>query len=60
MKVYELIEQLLKLNQTAEVRCLCCDDNPLNGDGIEIKGAYEIKGHSDKEINGVYIDGTVD
>lgn len=60
MKVHELITALSKCDASAEVRLLCCDDNPINGDGIEVKGAYEIKNHPDSEVNGVYIDGTVD
>ena len=60
MKVYELIAELSKCSADAEVFALCCDDNPINGEGIEIKGAYEIKNHPDIKVNGVYIDGTVD
>lgn len=43
-----------------KVQLLCCDDNPINGDGVDIKGVYAITGHPDKGVDGVYIDGTYD
>ena len=43
-----------------EVQLLCCDDNPINGYGVDIKGEYVITGHPDKGVDGVYIDGTYD
>lgn len=59
----ELIQDLQSLADRGfgkmEVRVLCCDDNPINRDGIAIKGAYIIDNHPDKGVNGVYIDGTV-
>lgn len=59
MKVYELIAELSKCSADAEVLTLCCDDNPIYHDGCVIKGDYEIKNHPDAEVNGVYIDSTV-
>ena len=63
MTLHKLIQSLQTLADKGyddmEVKMLCCDDSPINNDGIEIKGAYVIDGHSNKNVNGVYIDGTV-
>lgn len=59
MRVKSLIEQLQKCNPEAEVLGLCCDDNPLNGDGFDINRIFEII-YADKNETTVYIDGTVD
>lgn len=57
-----LIKQLTALFEKGfgkqEVNLLCCDDNPIKGDGIPIKGVYVIINHPDKNVDGVYIDGT--
>lgn len=62
MTLDKLIKQLTALADkgygSMEVRLLCCDDNPINDDGIPINGAYVILGHPNKNIDGVYIDGT--
>lgn len=63
MTLHKLIQALQEIADKgygdAEVRLLCCDDNPLDGQGIAIKGAYIIDKHPDKSVNGIYIDGTV-
>lgn len=58
MRVKQLIEQLQKCDPEAEVLGLCCDDNPFNGDGFDIKRVYEIK-YADQNETAVYIDGTI-
>ena len=62
MTLDKLINQLTALADKGfgdmEVRLLCCDDNPINNDGIPINGAYVILGHPNKNVDGVYIDGT--
>lgn len=64
MTLDKLIKQLTELSDKGfggmEVTILCCDDNPINGESAPIKGAYAILGHPDKNVDGVYIDGTVD
>lgn len=63
MTLDNLIKRLTDLSDQGfgnmEVALLCCDDNPINGDGSLINGAYAIVGHPDKGVDGVYIDGTV-
>lgn len=59
MKVKQLIEQLQKCNYNSEVIVLCCDDNPINGDGIDINRVFEIT-FVDKDETIVYIDSTAD
>lgn len=59
MKVKRLIEQLQKLDPESEVIVLCCDDNPINGDGVDINRVFEIT-YADKNESVVYIDSTVD
>lgn len=63
MTLDKLIKQLTDLSNkgygSMEVAVLCCDDNPINGDGSLINGAYAVVGHPDKGVDGVYIDGTV-
>ncbi len=59
MRVKQLIEQLQRYDPEAEVLGLCCDDNPLAGDGFEIRRSIEIN-YSDKSEAIVYIDGTAD
>lgn len=62
MTLDKLIKQLTALADKGcgdmEARLLCCDDNPINGDGVPVYGAYAILGHPDKNVDGVYIDGT--
>lgn len=62
MKLYELIDELQKLadkgHSEDKVRLLYSDDNPLNGESTDIKGAFVIYMHPDSEFDGVYIDGT--
>ena len=64
MTLDKLIKQLTAISEKGygsdEVKLLCCDDNPINGDGIQINGAYVIYNHPDKGVDGVYIDGTID
>ena len=59
MKNKELVNALLNLDPEGEVVVLVSNNNPISGDGKLIKAVFEIKGHVDKEINGVYIDCTV-
>lgn len=62
MTLDKLIKQLTSLVDKGcggmEVRLLCCDDNPINGECAPANGAYVILGHPDKGVDGVYIDGT--
>lgn len=58
MRVKQLIEALNKCDLDAEVLGLCCDDNPLNGEGFDINRIFEIK-YADKNETVVYINGTV-
>lgn len=64
MTVIKLIGLLSDLAEKGygdyNVQSLCCDDNPINGEGIDIKGVYAITGHPDKGVDGVYIDATYD
>lgn len=59
MRVKTLIEQLQKCNPESEVIVLCCDDNPLNGDGIDINRVLAIN-YVESGIETVYIDSTAD
>ena len=59
MKNKELVNALLNLDPEGEVLVLVSNDNPIDNDGELINAVFEIKGHVDKEINGVYIDCTV-
>lgn len=59
MRVKTLIEQLQKCNPESEVIVLCCDDNPLNGDGIDINRVLAIN-YAESDIETVYIDSTAD
>lgn len=59
MRVKTLIEQLQKCNPESEVIVLCCDDNPLNGDGIDINRVLAIN-FAESGIETVYIDSTAD
>lgn len=59
MRVKTLIEQLQKCNPESEVIVLCCDDNPLNGDGIDINRVLAIN-YAESGIETVYIDSTAD
>lgn len=59
MRVKALIEQLQKCNPESEVIVLCCDDNPLNGDGIDINRVLAIN-YVESGIETVYIDSTAD
>lgn len=59
MRVKTLIEQLQKCNPESEVIVLCCDDNPLNGDGIDINRILAIN-YAESGIETVYIDSTAD
>ena len=59
MRVKTLIEQLQKCNPESEVIVLCCDDNPLNGDGIAINRVLAIN-YVESGIETVYIDSTAD
>ena len=59
MRVKTLIQQLQKCDPEAEVLCLCCDDNPLNGDGFDINRVFSII-YTDENETTVYIDGTVE
>ncbi|MGN1090083.1 MAG: hypothetical protein ACI4Q6_06735 [Huintestinicola sp.] len=59
MRVKQLIEQLQKCDPNSEVIVLCCDDNPLNGDGIDIKRVLAID-YVESGVETVYIDSTVD
>ena len=59
MRVKTLIEQLQKCNPESEVIVLCCDDNPLNGDGIDINRILAIN-YVESGIETVYIDSTAD
>lgn len=59
MKVKRLIEQLQKLNPESEVIVLCCDDNPINGEGVDINQIFQIF-FADKGEKIVYIDCTAD
>lgn len=54
MRVKELIEDLKKLNQDAEVYCLFPNDNPLQNNGANIDYIFEIRG-AGKDKDGVYI-----
>ncbi len=62
MTLNKLIKQLTELADKGcgdmEVRLLCCDDDPINNDGIPINGTYVILGHPDESVDGVYIEGT--
>lgn len=60
MKVHELIEVLTEFNNPdAEVVVLFSDDNPIRNDGELIESVFEIQGHKNTDVNGVYIDCTV-
>ena len=59
MRVKTLIEQLQKCNPESEVIVLCCDDDPLNGDGIDINRVLAIN-YVESGIETVYIDSTAD
>lgn len=59
MKVKRLIEQLQKCDPKSEVIVLCCDDNPINGDGVDINRVFEIA-FVDGDIKSAYIDCTAD
>lgn len=59
MRVKTLIEQLQKCNPESEVIVLCCDDNPLNGDGIDINRVLVIN-YAESGVETVYIDSTAD
>lgn len=59
MRVKTLIEQLQKCNPESEVIVLCCDDNPLNGDGIDINRVLVIN-YAESGAETVYIDSTAD
>ena len=59
MRVKQLIEQLEKCNPESEVIVLTCDDNPLNGDGIDINRVLAIN-YVERAVETVYIDSTVD
>ena len=59
MKLKQLIEQLQKCNYNSEVIVLCCDDNPINGDGVDINQIFQIT-FADKSETIVYIDSTAD
>ena len=58
MRARQLIEQLKKCDPEAEVMLLCCDDDPLNGEGFDINRVYEIR-YADKSESIVYVDGTI-
>ena len=58
MRVKQLIERLQKCDLEAEVMLLCCDDNPLDGEGFDVKRVYEIK-YADENETTVYVDGTI-
>lgn len=58
MRVKQLIEQLQKCDPEAAVMLLCCDDNPLDGEGFDVKMVYEIK-YADANETIVYVDGTI-
>ena len=63
MELNELLTELQKLSDRGygdtKVELLCCDDNPISDGGIEINGVFVIDNHPKREINGIYIDGTV-
>lgn len=59
MRVKQLVEVLNKCDPDAEVLGLCCDDNPLNGEGFGVNHIFEIR-YADKNETVVYIDGTAD
>lgn len=58
MRVKTLIEHLQKCNPESEVIVLCCDDNPINGDGIDINQIFQITFADKSETTIVYIDST--
>ncbi len=63
MTLQKLMAQLILLSNQGfddeEVRVICCDDNPIKGEYVSVNGVYAITNHPDKEVDGVYIDGTV-
>ena len=63
MTVKKLIDKLLEISDAGfsdeEVKMLCCDDNPIQGEYVDINNVYLITRHGDKNVNGVYLDGTV-
>ena len=53
MIIAELIKELNKYPQDANVFCLVIDGNPVQGDGTCIDSVFQVVGH--EEYSGVYI-----